>query len=125
GWYGALMAALRPERILGAFLMCPASGLGEQSPERQEQAFMDEVETEEGWRGKFNRHYWLRDFGGFADFFAGKVINDPHSTKQGANPSIRRTSHVRSRTARSRSSTSAAGASCARPFSLAGGGRSR
>ena len=82
GWYGALMAALRPERILGAFLMCPASALGEQSPERQEQAFMDEVETEEGWRGKFNRHYWLRDFDGFADFFAGKVINDPHSTKQ-------------------------------------------
>jgi pimeloyl-ACP methyl ester carboxylesterase len=82
GWYGALMPGLRPDRIEGAFLMCPATALGETLAERQEQAFMDELETEEGWRGKFNRHYWLRDFGGFADFFAAKVVSDPHSTKQ-------------------------------------------
>jgi pimeloyl-ACP methyl ester carboxylesterase len=82
GWYGAMLAGLHPERIEGAFLMCPVTQLGEQSPERLEQDFMAEVETEEGWRGKFNRHYWLRDFPGFADFFAGKVISEPHSTKQ-------------------------------------------
>jgi pimeloyl-ACP methyl ester carboxylesterase len=81
GWYGALMPALRPARIEGAFLICPVTALGEDLPERQEQAFMDEVETDAGWRGKFNRHYWLRDFGGFADFFAARVASDPHSTK--------------------------------------------
>ena len=82
GWYGAMLAGLHPDRIDGAVLMSPATQLGEQSPERLEQDFMSEVDTEEGWRGKFNRHYWVRDFGGFADFFAAKVISERHSTKQ-------------------------------------------
>jgi pimeloyl-ACP methyl ester carboxylesterase len=82
GLYAPLFAARHPDRVEGAFIVCPATQLGDELPERAEQAFMDEVETEEGWRGKFNRHYWLRDFGGFADFFAAKVVNDPHSTKQ-------------------------------------------
>jgi pimeloyl-ACP methyl ester carboxylesterase len=43
---------------------------------------MEEVDTEEGWRGKFNQHYWRRDFPGFAEFFARKVASEPHSTRQ-------------------------------------------
>jgi pimeloyl-ACP methyl ester carboxylesterase len=82
GLYGAMLAAIHPDRTDGAVLMAPASQLGGPHPDRVDQAFMDEVETDEGWRGKFNRHYWLRDFPGFADFFASKVINEPHSTKQ-------------------------------------------
>jgi pimeloyl-ACP methyl ester carboxylesterase len=82
GWYGAMLAGLHPDRIEGAVLMCPATQLGEPVPERAEQAFMDEVETEEGWRGKFNRHYWMRDFPAFAEFFAGKCLSEPHSTRQ-------------------------------------------
>ena len=82
GLYGAMLAGIHPERTDGAILMAPASALGDPHPDRVDQAFMDEVETDEGWRGKFNRHYWLRDFPGFADFFASKVIGEPHSTKQ-------------------------------------------
>jgi pimeloyl-ACP methyl ester carboxylesterase len=82
GWYGAMLAGLYPDRVEGAFLMCPATQLGEPLPERAEQAFMEEVDTEEGWRGKFNSHYWRRDFEGFADFFAAKCVSERHSTKQ-------------------------------------------
>src|SRR5205823_3200164 len=31
---------------------------------------------------KYNRHYWLRDYRGFLDFFFGQVFPEPHSTKQ-------------------------------------------
>ena len=82
GWLGAILVAMHPDRIDGAFLMCPASQLGDPLPERDSVAFMEEVETDEGWRGKFNRHYWLRDFDGFADFFAAKCVTERHSTKQ-------------------------------------------
>jgi pimeloyl-ACP methyl ester carboxylesterase len=82
GWYGAMLAGLHPDRIDGAVLMCPATQLGEPVPERTEQAFTEEVETEEGWRGKFNSHYWRRDFPGFADFFARKCLSERHSTRQ-------------------------------------------
>ena len=34
----------------------------------------------EGW-AKYNRHYWRRDWGGFAEFFFSQVYNEPHSTK--------------------------------------------
>ncbi len=82
GWTGALLAGLHPDRVEGAVLMAPLSQLGDTLPERLEQAFTEEVDTEEGWRGKFNRHYWLRDFPGFAEFFASKVVSEPHSTRQ-------------------------------------------
>ena len=41
----------------------------------------DELDTDEGW-AKYNRHYWLRDYRGFLDFFFGKLFREPHSTKQ-------------------------------------------
>ena len=43
--------------------------------------FDDELETDEGW-AKFNRHYWLRDYRGFLEFFFGEMFPEPHSTKQ-------------------------------------------
>lgn len=82
GWWGAMLAGLQPERVEAAVLMCPATSLGEPRPERQEAAFDEVLDTEEGWRGKWNRHYWLRDYPGFAEFFAGKCISEPHSTRQ-------------------------------------------
>ena len=36
---------------------------------------------DEGW-AKYNRHYWLRDYRGFLEFFFGQMFNEPHSTKQ-------------------------------------------
>ena len=41
----------------------------------------DELDTDEGW-AKYNRHFWLRDYRGFVEFFFGKIFREPHSTKQ-------------------------------------------
>ena len=38
-------------------------------------------DTDEGW-AKDNRHYWLRDWRGYAEFFFGELLPEPHSTKQ-------------------------------------------
>ena len=43
--------------------------------------FDDVLDTDEGW-AKYNRHYWLRDCRGFAEFFFGEIFTEPHSTKQ-------------------------------------------
>lgn len=82
GWWGAMLAGLHPQRVDGAVLIAPVSPLGDSLPERGEAAFNEVVEEDEGWRGKWNRHYWLRDFPGFAEFFARKVVSESHSTRQ-------------------------------------------
>ena len=38
------------------------------------------LDTDEGW-AKYNRHYWLRDYRGFLEFFFSKMFTEPHSTK--------------------------------------------
>ena len=38
-------------------------------------------DTDEGW-AKDTRHYWLRDWRGYAEFFFGELLPEPHSTKQ-------------------------------------------
>jgi hypothetical protein len=43
--------------------------------------FDELLDTEEGW-AKCNRHYWLRDWRGYAEFFFGELACEPHSTKQ-------------------------------------------
>jgi pimeloyl-ACP methyl ester carboxylesterase len=43
-------------------------------------AFDDELPTDEGW-AKYNRHYWCRDYPGFARFFFEQMATEPHSTK--------------------------------------------
>jgi predicted glycosyltransferase len=40
----------------------------------------EELTTDEGW-AKWNRHYWLRDYRGFLEFFFSQMFNEPHSTK--------------------------------------------
>ena len=39
-----------------------------------------EFDSYEGW-AKENRHYWLRDWPGYAEFFLGELLPEPHSTK--------------------------------------------
>ena len=39
------------------------------------------LDTDEGW-AKENRHYWLRDWRGYTEFFFGECFIEPHSTKQ-------------------------------------------
>jgi pimeloyl-ACP methyl ester carboxylesterase len=81
-WTSLLMAALHPDRVLGVVAI--ASGVPKLMPwpaHRTVYRFDEVLDTEEGW-AKYNRHYWLRDWRGFAEFFFGELFCEPHSTKQ-------------------------------------------
>jgi pimeloyl-ACP methyl ester carboxylesterase len=76
-----LLVAEHPERVLGAIFVSPSyPGGGEPLPERVV-SWEDELDTEEGW-AKYNKHYWLRDYRGFVEFFFGRLFAEPHSTKE-------------------------------------------
>ena len=76
-----ILAATRPERVAGAVFTCPSVSLGKPLPSRVVHSFEDVLDTDEGW-AKYNRHYWLRDYSGFLEFFFSQIFNEPHSTKQ-------------------------------------------
>ena len=82
GSLGFQLAARHPDRVLGAVLIAPAAPFGETLPERTVmQWFDDELDTDEFW-AKYNRHFWLRDYPSFVEFFMSQVFTEPHSTKQ-------------------------------------------
>ncbi|MGH7126022.1 MAG: alpha/beta fold hydrolase [Stellaceae bacterium] len=81
GHYAALLAARHPDRVESALLVAPAAPFGPANEQRSPQHFLDPLNTEEGW-AKYNRHYWQRDYAGFAEFFFGQAFSEPHSTKQ-------------------------------------------
>ena len=84
-WCGAgedlLLAAEHPERVAGLVMIAPDLLV---SPDPAEEdgvySFDEELSTTEGW-AKWNRHYWLRDWPGFLDFFFSRAFTEPHSTK--------------------------------------------
>jgi pimeloyl-ACP methyl ester carboxylesterase len=81
GQRGLVLAAEHPERVIGAAFIGPSfPGGGEPLRERWEYDFDREYDTDEGW-AKFNKHYWLRDYPGFVDFFMSRIFTEPHSTK--------------------------------------------
>ncbi len=81
GQRGLILAAEHPERVAGAAFIGPSfPGGGEPLLERWEYDFHEEYDTEEGW-AKFNKHYWLRDYVGFVEFFMSRIFTEPHSTK--------------------------------------------
>jgi len=73
-----ILAGEHPERVTGAVFICPAVPLA--SPLDGRYPWDQVLETDEGW-AKDNRHYWLRDYRGFLDFFFSQMFNEPHSTK--------------------------------------------
>jgi pimeloyl-ACP methyl ester carboxylesterase/predicted glycosyltransferase len=76
-----LVAAEHPERVDAAVFICPAVPLAEPLEAREiVSRWNDELETDEGW-AKYNRHYWLRDYRGFLEFFFSQMFTEPHSTK--------------------------------------------
>jgi pimeloyl-ACP methyl ester carboxylesterase/predicted glycosyltransferase len=75
-----LLAADHPERVESSVFICPAVALGEGMPWREVHSWSDELDTDEGW-AKYNRHYWLRDYRGFLEFFFSQMFTEPHSTK--------------------------------------------
>jgi pimeloyl-ACP methyl ester carboxylesterase/predicted glycosyltransferase len=76
-----LLAAEHPGRVDAAVFICPSVALGERPEARViVERWGDELDTDEGW-AKYNRHYWLRDYKGFLEFFFSQMFNEPHSTK--------------------------------------------
>jgi pimeloyl-ACP methyl ester carboxylesterase len=81
GQRGLLLAANHPERVEAAVFVGPSyPGGGEPVPERMVHSWEDELDTDEDW-AKYNKHYWLRDYKGFLDFFMSRMFTEPHSTK--------------------------------------------
>lgn len=77
-----ILASDHPERVLGLVFIGPFVPLGSRPPERAVIERFDEVlDTDEGW-AKYNRHSWMRDYGGFLEFFFSNMVSEPHSTKQ-------------------------------------------
>ena len=75
-----MVAAERPDRVLGLVLIGPAVPLGIRPPERNVD-FEAILDTDEGW-AKQTRDFWRRDFGAYLGFFFSEMFNEPHSTKQ-------------------------------------------
>jgi pimeloyl-ACP methyl ester carboxylesterase/predicted glycosyltransferase len=82
GWRALLTAATHPGRVLGVVTIATwAPFLTPPMPERAAYDFDQVYDTYEGW-AKDTRAYWLRDWRGYAEFFFGELLAEPHSTKQ-------------------------------------------
>ena len=80
--YALHLSARHPERVLGAMLVGGTIPfIVPPDAARAAYAWDEELTTDEGW-AKYNKHYWLRDYDGFVDFFIGEIFPEPHSTKQ-------------------------------------------
>ena len=75
-----LLAAEQPERVAGAVFVAPAVPFAALAAGRTPYSWDEELGTDEGW-AKYNRHYWLRDYRGFLEFFFSQMFTEPHSTK--------------------------------------------
>jgi pimeloyl-ACP methyl ester carboxylesterase/predicted glycosyltransferase len=75
-----LLAAEHPDRVAGSVFIGPAVPLAELPQDPPRYPWDEVLDTDEGW-AKDNRHYWLRDYRGFLEFFFSQVFTEPHSTK--------------------------------------------
>jgi pimeloyl-ACP methyl ester carboxylesterase len=79
--HALMMAAERPERVLGVCAINPGMLLTEPLAHRIAYDFDDPREAYEGWQ-KQNRNHWLEDWPDFSRFFWTQMFPEPHSTKQ-------------------------------------------
>lgn len=79
-YWHLILAAEHPERVEGSIFVAPALPLAPRHAGRDIN-FNAHHADDEGWH-KFNRHYWMKDFRGFLEFFFGHMFTEPHSTKQ-------------------------------------------
>jgi pimeloyl-ACP methyl ester carboxylesterase len=81
--WALLMAAEHPQRVAAAAFIGPQAPLARGCEERvKAMEHFDRSRREyEGWQ-KYNRHYWVKDYRGFLEYFFTHAINEPHSTKQ-------------------------------------------
>ena len=75
-----LLAAGYPERVAGSVFIGPGTPLAALPEDRTRYPWDEALDTGEGW-AKDNRHYWLRDYRGFLEFFFAHMFIEPHSTK--------------------------------------------
>ena len=77
-----ILATQHPDRITSLITIAPNLLLTD-DPEQQAgySTSTPSSHTDAGW-AKSNRHYWLRDWTGYVEFFFSKVFTEPHSTKQ-------------------------------------------
>lgn len=75
------LAAEHAERVAGAVFIGPSLPISPRIEKRLVHTFDDVLDTDEGW-AKYNRHYWLKDYRGFLEFFFSQCFTEPHSTKQ-------------------------------------------
>jgi pimeloyl-ACP methyl ester carboxylesterase len=74
-----LLASEHPDRVAGAIFIGPSLHLEPPNPGERD-TFMDHLPTDLGW-SMYNAQYWRRDYRGFLEFFFGKCLTEPHSTK--------------------------------------------
>jgi pimeloyl-ACP methyl ester carboxylesterase/predicted glycosyltransferase len=74
------LAAEHPERVDRIAYIGPAVALAPGHSERRAYRFDEPYEEDEGW-ARYNRHYWLRDYPGFLEFFFAECFSEPHSSK--------------------------------------------
>ena len=80
-WHALLTSVLHPDRVLGVV----ASPPGCRSSLRRCPPVSPVASTRCSIRqklGQQNRHYWQRDWRGYAEFFFSELLSEPHSTKQ-------------------------------------------
>jgi pimeloyl-ACP methyl ester carboxylesterase/predicted glycosyltransferase len=77
---GLILAAAHPDRVESAVFIGPAYPGGGQPLAARMVSWADELDTTEGW-AKYNRHFWLRDYASFLEFFFAQMFSEPHSTK--------------------------------------------
>jgi pimeloyl-ACP methyl ester carboxylesterase len=81
GWRALLTAATHPDRVLAVVSIGTSAPYLTPPYDRGPIDFEAELDVYEGWQ-KNNRHYWLADWRGFAEFFFGQLLVEPHSSKQ-------------------------------------------
>jgi pimeloyl-ACP methyl ester carboxylesterase/predicted glycosyltransferase len=79
--WALLLAAEHADRVAGAVFIGASLPIPPRYDKRIIHAFDDVLDTDEGW-AKYNRHYWLKDYRGFLEFFFTQCFTEPHSTKQ-------------------------------------------
>ena len=75
GRYALQLAARHPDRVRGVIT------LSARYPAASWPDFHQPRASYEGWQ-KANKHYWLADYRGWAEFFFTQVFTEPHSLKQ-------------------------------------------
>jgi pimeloyl-ACP methyl ester carboxylesterase len=79
--WALLLASEHADRVMGAAFIGPTLPISPRIEKRVMHSFDDVLDTEEQW-AKYNRHYWMKDYRGFLEFFFGQCFPEPHSTKQ-------------------------------------------